>query len=189
MIRKASAKSMESREENIYEWDVVEIGAESPPYVYEVTADKIADYCRAVRYENPVYVNDLTAIHMGFPGIFAPPTMLYVYAPLRLDDIVSATGYKVPEQPRYNPRSTRLFSTDICFQGMLVRPCDVITSTTRVVSKFRRRANKFIKFRVTAHNHRNENVAEYDYVCLWETQALEQADQRPAPGSANQPRP
>ena len=45
----------------VYEWDVAQIGDQSPPYAYEVTADKIADYCRAVRYENPIYVNDAAA--------------------------------------------------------------------------------------------------------------------------------
>ena len=179
----------EPNEEKIYEWGVLEIGDESSPYVYKVTTDNIADYCRSVRHENPVYVNEPTALDLGFPGIFTPPTMLCVYAPLRLDGLVSATGYKIPKQSRYNPRSTRIFSIDIRFQGVLVRPGDVITSTTRVANKFMRRGNKFIKFGVIAHNHRNEKVAEYDYVFLWETGKTEQAGERPAPGSANQPRP
>ena len=65
--------------EKIYEWDAVENGDRSPEFVYEVTAETIADYCKGVRYENPVYLNDATAREMGFPGVFAPPTMLYTY--------------------------------------------------------------------------------------------------------------
>lgn len=156
--------------ERIYEWDVAVIGDESPPFVYEVTAEKIADYCRAVQYENPVYVSDAAAREMGFPGVFAPPTMLYTYAPQRRQDVVNARGYIAPEQSEQSPRSTPFVSTDVRFQGVLVRPGDVITSTTKVVDKFERRTNRFITLRVTAHNQRNEKVAEYDYVCLWETQ-------------------
>ena len=156
--------------ERIYEWDVAVIGDESPPFVYEVTAEKIADYCRAVQYENPVYVSDAAAREIGFPGVFAPPTMLYTYAPQRRQDVVNARGYIAPEQSKQSPRSTPFVSTGVRFQGVLVRPGDVITSTTKVVDKFERRINRFITLRVTAHNQRDEKVAEYDYVCLWETQ-------------------
>ena len=167
-------------EDRVYEWDVAETGDQSPPYVYEVTAEKIADYCRAVRYENPVYVNDPTAKEMGFPGVFAPPTMLYTYAPQRRAEVIRAKGYLAPEESLDNPRSTPFASTDIRFQGVLVGPGDVITSTTRVVEKFQRGDNKFIKFRVTAHNQREELVADYDYVCLWETRMRKLPQDRPS---------
>ena len=170
----------ESQQEKIYQWDIAEIGDESAPYVYQVTAEKIASYCRAVRYENPVYVNDAAARELGFPGVFAPPTMLYIYAPQRRHDVMSVKGYIAPEQSSHNPRSTPFVSTDIHFQGPLVRPGDVITSTTRVVEKLERRGNKFITFRVTAHNDRDEKVAEYGYVCLWETEARKSPRKRPS---------
>jgi acyl dehydratase len=167
--------------ERIYEWDIAQVGDTSPPYVYEVTAENIADYCRAVRYENPIYVNDGAAREMGFPGIFAPPTMLYTYAPQRRLDVMSARDYIAPEQSAGSPRSTPFVSTNIRFQGVLVRPDDVITSATTVVDKFERRGNKFITFRVTAHNQRQEKVAEYDYTCLWETRTRRLPQERPSP--------
>ena len=173
--------------EKIYEWEVAEIGDESPPYVYEVTAEKIADYCRAVRYENPVYVNDAAAKEIGFPGVFAPPTMFYTYAPQRRDDVMSSRGYIAPEQSSHNPRGTPFVSTDIRFQGVLVCPGDVITSTTRVVDKSQRQGNRFITFRVIAHNHRDEKVAEYDYVCLWDTCTRISPEDRPSPEKSCQP--
>ena len=138
----------------VYEWDVAQIGDQSPPYAYEVTADKIADYCRAVRYENPIYVNDAAAREMGFGSVFAPPAMVYAYAPQRRTDLMAATGHIAPEQDEHNPRSTPLVSTIIHFQGVPVLPDDVITSTTTVADKFRRRDNKSITFRVNAHNQR-----------------------------------
>ena len=174
-------------QEKVYEWEVAEIGDQSPPYVYEVTAEKIANYCRAVQYENPVYVNDATAREMGFPGIFAPPTMLYAYAPQRRQDVIHAKGYIAPEEYSGSSRSTPFASTDIRFQAVLVRPGDVITSTTWVVEKLQRRGNKFIKFRVTAHNQREELVADYDYVCLWETRTRKLPQDRPSPGQTRLP--
>ena len=177
MDKQPRAGAGDTPRERIYEWEVAEIGDESPPYVYEVTEENIADYCRAVRYENPVYVHDAAAKEMGFPGVFAPPTMLYTYAPERRHVLMSSRGYMAPEQSTLNPRSTPFVSTDIRFQGVLVRPGDVVTSTTKVVDKFRRRNKKFITFRVMANNQRNEKVAEYDYVCLWETET------RKSPGS------
>ena len=163
--------SASSDSERIYEWDVAEIGDESSPYVYEVTAEKIADYCQAVGYENPVYVNDAAAREVGFPGVFAPPTMLYTYAPQRRHDVMSGKGYIAPEQSSINPRSTPFVSTDIRFQGVLIRPGDVVTSITKVSGRFERRGNKFVIFQVTALNQRDERVAEYDYTCLWEARA------------------
>ena len=154
--------------ESIYEWDEAQVGDESPPYVYEVTPEKIADYCRAVRYENPAYVNDAAARELGFPGVFAPPTMIYTYAPQRRAALMEAKGFVAPEQSSTNPRSTPFVSTNVRFQGTLVRPGDAITSVTRVSDKFERRGNKFITFHVSASNQNGETVVEYDYTCIWE---------------------
>ena len=171
----------ESGAERIYEWDVAQVGDRSPEFVYEVTAENISDYCKAVRYENPIYVNDAAAREMGFPGVFAPPTMLYTYAPQRRNDLIEARGYIAPEQSLVSPRSTPFVSTDVRFQETLVRPGDVIVSVTEVVDKFQRRDNKFVTFRVTARNQRQEPVAEYDYTCLWESPTRKRPPEDPAP--------
>ena len=159
---------MAEQTEQVYEWDVARIGDESPEYVYEVTRENIADYCRAVRYENPIYVNDGAARGAGLPGTVAPPTMMYTYAPQRRSAVIEAHGYIAPEQSQTNARSTPFVSTKVHFQGAYVQPGDVITSTTRVSEKSERRGNKFITFHVSATNQRGEPVVEYDYVCLWE---------------------
>ncbi len=155
--------------EKIYEWDVAQAGDAAPPFVYEVTTENIADYCRAVQYENPIYTNEGAAREAGYAGIFAPPTMIYTYAPQRRIDVVAARGYVAPEQSQTAPRSTPFVATEVHFQGAPVVPGDTITSVTWVADKFQRRDNKFITFRVTAHNQRSELVVEYDYVCLWES--------------------
>ena len=155
--------------EKIYEWEVAQIGDASPPFVYPVTAENIADYCRAVQYENPIYTNEGAAKEAGHEGILAPPTMIYTYAPQRRVDVVAARGYVAPEQSLAAPRSTPFVATEVRFQGASVVPGDTVTSVTWVADKFQRRDNKFITFRVTAHNQRNELIVEYDYVCLWES--------------------
>ena len=159
---------MSEQPERIYEWELARIGDESPVYVYEVTRENIADYCRAVRYENPIYTSDAAAREAGLPGAMAPPTMMYTYAPQRRSAVIEAQGYIAPEQSQVSPRSTPFVSTRVHFQGTYVRPGDVISSTTHVSDKFERRGNRFITFHVSATNQNGERVVEYDYVCLWE---------------------
>jgi acyl dehydratase len=154
--------------ERIYEWDVAREGDESPPFVFEVTRRTIAEYCIAIRLHNPVYVDDEAARAAGLPGIVAPPTMCYTYAPMRRVDLVAARGYVAPEQAREQPRSTPFVSSAITFPGVLVRPGDVISSTTRVLEKSERRGNRFITFVIAGCNQRGERVIEYTYACIWE---------------------
>ena len=156
-------------QETIYEWEVAQLGDTSPPFIYDVTAENIADYCRAVQYENPVYMSDAAAKEAGYAGVLAPPTMIYTFAPQRRIDVIAARGCIAPEQSSTNPRSTPFVATDVHFQGTTVAPGDTITSSTQVINKFQRKDNKFITFRVTARNQRDELVVEYDYVCLWES--------------------
>jgi acyl dehydratase len=155
-------------DEKIYEWDVAQEGDESPPFVYEVTRQKIADYCKAVRYDNPVYLDDASARAAGFPGVIAPPTMCYTYAPMRRVDLVASRGYVAPEQATKAPRSTPFVASEITFLGALVRPGDVIASTTSVQRKWERKGNRFITFLISGKNQRGETVAEYTYSCIWE---------------------
>ena len=160
----------ERREESADQWDVVEVGDEAPPYVYEMTAESIPHYCRTVGYENPVYVNDASAREMGYPGVFAPPAMAYTYAPQRRTHLRTAGSRAAPGQARAIPRNTAFVSTEIRYQGVLVLPGDVITSTTSIAGKSKRRGAKLITFRVIAHNQRGETVVEYDCVWLWDRQ-------------------
>lgn len=154
-------------EERVYEWDVAEIGDAAPPYLFEVTAEKIIDYCRAARYENPAYTNETAAREIGLPGLVAPPAMVFTYAPLRRADLMAAKGYIAPEQLAHRPRATPFVGASIDFQGVMVVPGEVITSVTSVQDKFQRHNNRFITFLVVAHNQRGELVADYRYTCLW----------------------
>ena len=159
---------MAEQTEQVYEWDVARIGDESPEYVYEVTRENIADYCRAVRYENPIYVNDGAAREAGLPGAVAPPTMMYTYAPQRRSAVIEAQGSSRRSNrrptpaapPSYQPRSTSKGPT--CSRGT---PSAASPASPKNSSDG---GNKFITFHVSATNQRGEPVVEYDYVCLWE---------------------
>ncbi len=155
-------------DERIYEWDVVREGDDSPPFVFAVTPEAIRDYCRALGYENPIYLDDGAAREAGFPGIVAPPTMCYTYAPMRRVDVSAKRGYVAPEQSEHHPRSTPFVATEITFLGTPVHPGDVVTSTTAVHRKWERKDNRFITFLITADNERGQPVARYTYTCIWE---------------------
>ena len=159
---------MTAAQEKIYEWDVAQLGDESPPFQVEITRESIADYCRAVRYENPIYIDDEAAKSAGFRGIIAPPTMIFAYCPMRRVDLIKARGYVAPEQSQLAPRSTPFVSGDVLFLGATVHPGDVVSSTVKVHEKYERRGNKYITFLVSGENQRGEKVGEYLYTCIWE---------------------
>lgn len=172
------------KKERIYEWDVARLGDTSPPYVFTVTRQAIEDYCRAVRNDNLAYRDDSAARAQGFPGVLAPPSMVFTYAPMCRMALINARGYVAPEQAR-SPRSTPFVGAHVLFQG-LVQPGDMITSATTLLGKFERKGNRFITFRIVGHNQREEKVADYLYTCLWEyakgQSRLNATDARRRPG-------
>ena len=162
------AETQEEGEERLYTWEVMVIGHDAHPMSIEVTRESIANYAKSVQNDNPIYFDDGAAQVEGFEGVIAPPTMVYVYAPMRRWDIMNSRGYVGPEQAR-NPRSTPFVGSEILFQGVPVRPGDVITSTVRVDNRWESRSgNKFVSFRVVGHNQRGEKVVEYLYNVIWE---------------------
>ncbi len=156
-------------------WEEAQIGDQSPPYSYAVTAEKIADYCRTVGYESPIYVNEQAAKAMGFDGVFAPPAMVFTYAPPRMMELMKVEGCAAP--------TTNFASAELSFQGTIVRPGDQVVSVTSVSDKFEREGNQFITFVVTAHNQRGERVGEYTYTCVWERAKGKGPGQRETPRS------
>lgn len=155
-------------------WDFAAIGDESSAGVYEVTAEKIAHFCRQARYENLVYTSEPAAREAGFPGIIAPPGMVFVYAPVRLSELISD---RVPAGPGPKPGALTTARVDINCQGTLVTPGDVITSVTSVQEKFQEGEDRFLTLRVTGVNQRNELVADYCWTYRWsDVMAAEEPD-------------
>lgn len=138
----------------LYEWEVAEVGDAAPPLTYPVTAESIADYCRAVRNDNPVYLVE------GF----APPTFVFKCAPMRRNEVMHARGYASPEEK--GDRATPYAKAELFFQRP-IRVGDEITSVVRLDDKYERRGNQFMTFRISAWNQGGEAVAEYTYTIIW----------------------
>ena len=152
-------------------WQDVAVGDSSPAYVYEVTAEKIFEFCRAARYENLAYTNQPAAREMGLPGIVAPPSMLFAFAPLLVEGPALQQGFAVETQGEDQGNEAALVgtgaATSIEFQGALVTPGDIITSVTSVKDKLQEQGNRFITLRVVAHNQRGDLVADYSSTIPW----------------------
>ena len=160
---------VETQAERMYTWEDMQIGHDAPPISVEVTRDSIADYARRTQDTNPMYFDDQAAQAEGFEGIIAPPSMVYRLASSRRVEIMHLRGFIAPEESKINPRPTPFAGTEIWFQGVPVRPGDVVTSTARFEHKWESRSgNRFASVRSIGHNQRGEKVADYLYNIIWE---------------------
>ena len=175
LVEPLSAEQIE--EMPLYEWDIAMIGDMAPPFTFTVTAESIANYCTAVRNENPLYLDPAVARQGPFGGIIAPPTFVFTCAPLRRNEVMHARGYASPEEKA--DRATPYAKSEIFFQRP-IRPGDEITSVVRLDDKYERRGNQFITWRVSARDARGEPVVEYTYTIIWR-QAARDPNAAPAP--------
>ena len=148
-------------------WQDVAVGDSSPAYVYEVTAEKIFEFCRAARYENLAYTNQPAARELGLPGIVAPPSMLFAFAPLLAEGPALQQGFSNKDQGDEAPLAGTGAATSIEFQGAMVTPGDLITSVTSVKDKLQEQGNRFITLQVLAYNQRGDLVADYSSTIPW----------------------
>lgn len=165
----------------MYEWEVARVGDAAPPFTYRVTSESIADYCRAVRNQHPLYLDADAARRGPFGGIVAPPTFAFKCAPLRRNELMHAQGYTSPEEKA--DRATPYAKSELLFTGP-IRVGDEITSTLRLDETYERRGSQFMTFRVRAANQRDEPVVEYTYTVIWR-----QAPRDPAAAVAPRPTP
>lgn len=148
----------------IYAWDIATIGDAAPPFTFQVTEERIASYCTAVRNDNPLYLDPEAAREGPFGGIIAPPTFVFMCAPLRRNEVMHARGYASPEEKA--DRATPYAKSEIFFQRP-IRPGDEITSIVRLDDKYERRGNQFMTWRVRATDRYGEPVVEYTYTIIW----------------------
>lgn len=153
-----------------YNWDLAENGDKSPPHVELASPEFIAEFCRVARYENPVYTSQAAAGESGLPGGIAPPAMVLALAPVRLAEVAAARGCVLPiptdpADPEYLAISPIKLS--INYQGVIVAPEDVVTSTTATHSKSHDETGFYLSFWVSAHNQRGEAVVEYWQTFTW----------------------
>lgn len=166
MTSDRAKENVVSEQEIRWEYDVVEVGQEGPPIVFDVTEELIAKYATAVRNDNPAY-QPLGARETGSRELLAMPTMITRAAPLRRGDIAANNGFVAQERAKENPFQTPFAKCEIRWFAP-VRAGDTLTSSGHIVEKYERRGNKFVTIRVEADNQRGERVAEYDYTCIFE---------------------
>ncbi len=159
----------------VYEWNVARVGDEAPPFTYRVTQESIAEYCRAVRNDNPLYVDPDSA-----GGVIAPPTFVFKCAPLRRNEVMHAQGFASPEEKGL--RATPYAKAEVFFSRP-IRPGDEITSVVRLDDKYERRGNQFVTWRTRAVDGAGGPVVEYTYTIIWQ-QAPRDASAQPGPASA-----
>jgi acyl dehydratase len=164
-----------------YSWDVAEVGDSAPPFTYEVTEERIADYCLAIRNSNPLYTDPEAAKKGPYGGIIAPPAFAIKCSPLRRNEVMHAKGYASPEEK--SEYQTPYAKAEL-FALRPIRPGDVITSVVTLEEKYERRGNLFITWRVKAWDAQNEPTHEYTYTIIWKQGARDPkaaAAPRPAP--------
>jgi acyl dehydratase len=147
-----------------YDWDIARIGDTAPPFTYAVTEASIADYCLAIRNENPLYLDAEAARRGPFGGIIAPPAYAFKCSPLRRNEVMHARGYASPEE---KAEYQTPYAKAELIPRRPIRPGDEITSVVTLEDKYERRGNTFITWRVSASDARGEPVHEYTYTIIW----------------------
>ena len=157
---------MVKQAEKLWEYDVVEPGQEGTRTSVQVTAEHIAKY--ALLAQNPAPRYQKAGVSQEYDGaLVAMPAMVLSYAPLLREDIAEANGFVALEQSRTARRQTPFAKCEIRRSGPVMAG-DTITATRGVLEKYERRGNKFVTFRVEAANQHGQQVAQYDYTCIFE---------------------
>ena len=157
---------MVEQAEKLWDYDVVAPGQEGTRTVVQVTAEHIARYAMLAQNPDPRYQK--AGVSPEYDGaLVAMPTMVLSYAPLLREDIAEANGFVAVEQSITARRQTPFAKCEIRWSGPVMAG-DTITATRRVLEKYERRGNKFVTFRVEAANQHGQQVAQYDYTCIFE---------------------
>jgi acyl dehydratase len=152
-------------QETLWEYEAVEPGQEGHPTVVALTPEHIQAYALVAQNPDPRFQKAGASPEYG-GALAAMPTMLLTCAPLLREDIAARNGFVALEESRTARRQTPFAKCEIrWFRPMLGG--DTITGTRRVLEKYERRGSKFVTFRVEASNQRGEQVARYDYTCIF----------------------
>ena len=157
---------MQAQQEKLWEYDAVAQGQTAPPTTVEITAENISQYALLSQNPDPRY-RDPNG-NQEFGGVAVPmPTMVLSYAPLMRGEIANNSGFVALERSTTARRQTPFAKCEIRWFNP-VQAGDTITGTQRVLEKYERRGSKFVTFRVQAANQHGQQVAEFDYTCIFE---------------------
>lgn len=142
----------------------MEPGQSGRPTVVTVTKEDISRYALVAQNISSQFTPSGTC--QEWPSV-AMPTMLLTYAPLLREEIAEANGFVALEWSTTSRRQTPFAKCEIRWsRGVLAG--DTITSIRRVLEKYVRRGSRFVTFRVEATNQNGEEVARYDYTCIFD---------------------
>ena len=157
---------MLEQQEKLWDFPAVSPGQKGKPTVVRITNETISRYAEVAQNQNPRYHRPSANREYG-GALAAMPTMVLAYAPLLREDIASANGFVALEQSKKARRQTPFAKCEIRWSRPVFSG-DTITADRRVLEKYERRGSKFVTFRVTAVNQHGQEVAEYDYTCIFE---------------------
>jgi len=162
--------------EKLWDYDAVEPGQSGSPIVVTITKEDISWYALVAqnisfhftpsdRCEDEEWPSQEWHTQEWPPS--AMPTMVLTCAPLLQEEIAEANGFVALEWSTTARRQTPFAKCEIRWsRGVMTG--DTITSTRRVLEKYTRRGSRFVTFRVEATNQDGEEVAQYDYTCIFD---------------------
>ena len=157
--------------EKLWDYDAVEPGQSGSPIVVTVTKEDISWYALVAQNISSHFTPSDTCQDQEWPTHEWPssgmPTMVLSYAPLLREEIAEANGFVALEWSTTARRQTPFAKCEIRWSGGVMAG-DTITSTRRVLEKYTRRGSRFVTFRVEAKNQEGEEVAQYDYTCIFD---------------------
>ena len=157
---------MLEQQEKLWDYQAVEPGQAGNTTVVQITEENVSRY--ALLAQNGDLRFQQAGANQEYGGACtAMPTMALSYAPLLRDEIAEASGFVAVEQSRTARRQTPFAKCEVWWLAP-VHAGDTITGTRRVLDKYERRGSKFVTFRVEATNQHGQQVAAYDYTCIFE---------------------
>jgi acyl dehydratase len=131
-------------------------GKSFAPFTFEVDRSKIREFAQALGDENPIYFDDTAARAAGLPGIVAPPTFATAFK-------MWGEGGSSPHIKAMGGDVLRLLHGSEAYEyHALIRPGDVISGQTRVVSIEEKESRSgqldIVVLQTDYHNQRGELV-------------------------------
>tara|TARA_A100001037_G_scaffold306425_1_gene351386 strand:+ start:16404 stop:17372 length:969 start_codon:yes stop_codon:yes gene_type:complete len=148
--------------ENLWHYDVIEIGQSGPQTKVDITNENIFEYAEICQNYDPRYTPSDTN-----PVLTAMPSMALSYAPLLRWEIAKQNGFTAYEDSQTMRKQTPFAKCQIYWFKPVISG-DTITSTRKVHDKYERRGSKFVTFEVSSYNQNNTLVSTYYYTCIFE---------------------
>ena len=157
---------MQAQQEKLWVYQAVVPGQMAPTTVVEITAENISQYASLSQNPDPRYHNPKGSQEFG-GAMVAMPSMILSYAPLLRGEIAENSGFVALERSTTARRQTPFAKCEIRWFNPVMAG-DTITGTQGVLEKYERRGSKFVTFRVEAANQHGQQVAQFDYTCIFE---------------------